>query len=101
MITVGSQVCKRKVPMYHAGSIGFTVAGGVPKVGQLLDSAWNITDTCRFKIMQPPKKPKLPELPKEKEKQKEDYDSASMPPPPSPGMTTNSIFFCFFFVKNH
>ena len=51
-ITVGSQVCQRKVPMYYSGSIGFTVAGGVPKVGQLLDSAWNITDTCRFKIMQ-------------------------------------------------
>ena len=87
--------------MYHAGSIGFTVAGGVPKVGQLLDSAWNITDTCRFKIMQPPKKPKLPELPKEKEKQKEDYDSASMPPPPSPGLGTNSYFFCFLFAKTH
>jgi hypothetical protein len=23
------------------------VAGGVPKVGQLLNAAWNITDTCR------------------------------------------------------
>ena len=65
-ITVGSQVCLRKVPMYHSGSIGFTVAGGVPKVGQLLNAAWNVTDTCRFKIIQPPKKPKLPELPKEK-----------------------------------
>ena len=52
--------------MYHSGSIGFTVAGGVPKVGQLLNAAWNVTDTCRFKIIQPPKKPKLPELPKEK-----------------------------------
>ena len=89
-ITVGSQVCLRKVPMYHSGSIGFTVAGGVPKVGQLLNSAWNVTDTCRFKIIQPPKKPKLPELPKEKEKQKEDYDTASMPPPPSPASSTCS-----------
>ena len=89
-IVVGSQVCLRKVPMYHSGSIGFTVAGGVPKVGQLLNSAWNVTDTCRFKIIQPPKKPKLPELPKEKEKQKEDYDTASMPPPPSPASSTCS-----------
>ena len=76
--------------MYHSGSIGFTVAGGVPKVGQLLNAAWNVTDTCRFKIIQPPKKPKLPELPKEKEKQKEDYDTASMPPPPSPASSTCS-----------
>lgn len=89
-ITVGSQVCLRKAPMYQAGSIGFTVAGGVPKVGQLLNAAWNITDNCRFRIMQPPKRPKLPELPKEKEKQKEEYDSASMPPPPSPASSTCS-----------
>ena len=80
----------RKAPMYHAGSIGFTVAGGIPNVGQLLNSAWNITDTCRFKIIQPPKRPKLPELPREKDKQKEEYDSASMPPPPSPASSTCS-----------
>jgi E3 ubiquitin-protein ligase EDD1 len=60
-------------------------------VGQLLNSAWNLTDTCRFKILQPPKKPKLPELPKaSKDKQKEDNDSASMPPPPSPASSTCS-----------
>ena len=89
-ITVGSQVCMRKAPMYHPGSIGFTVAGGIPKVGQLLNAAWNITDVCRFKLIQPPKRPKLPELPKEKDKQKEEYDSASMPPPPSPASSTCS-----------
>ena len=33
-ITVGSQVCMRKAPMYHSGSIGFTVSGGIPKVGK-------------------------------------------------------------------
>ena len=80
----------RKAPIYHAGSIGYTVSGGIPKVGQLLNSAWNITDTCRFKMIQPPKRPKLPELPREKDKQKEDYDSASMPPPPSPASSTCS-----------
>ena len=80
----------RKAPIYHAGSIGYTVSGGIPKVGQLLESAWSITETKRFKIIQPPKKPKLPELPKEKDKQKEDYDSASMPPPPSPASSTCS-----------
>lgn len=67
------------------------ILGGVPKVGQLLNSAWSLTDTCRFKILQPPKKPKLPELPKaSKDKQKEDNDSASMPPPPSPASSTCS-----------
>ncbi len=89
-IAVGSQVCMKKAPMYHPGSIGFTVAGGIPKVGQLLNAAWNITDECRFKLIQPPKKPKIPELPREKDKQKEEYDSASMPPPPSPASSTCS-----------
>jgi len=89
-IANGSVVCMRNVPVFQAGSIGFTVAGGVPKVGQLLNSAWNVTDTCRFKIVQPPKRPKLPELPREKDKAKEEYDSASMPPPPSPASSTCS-----------
>ena len=65
-IALGSQVCLSTAPLYQAGSIGYTCVGGVPKVGQLLNSAWNITDTCRFKIIQPPKKPKIPELPKER-----------------------------------
>lgn len=30
---------------------GFTVVGGVPKVGQLQNAAWNITDVCRFKLL--------------------------------------------------
>ena len=81
----------RNAPMYQAGSIGFTVAGGVPKVGQLLCAAWNMDESCRFKIIQPPKKPKLPELPKgERDKAKEDNDTASMPPPPSPASSTCS-----------
>eukprot|EP00096_Caligus_rogercresseyi_P012405 TRINITY_DN5185_c0_g1_i1.p1 TRINITY_DN5185_c0_g1~~TRINITY_DN5185_c0_g1_i1.p1 ORF type:complete len:2971 (-),score=851.59 TRINITY_DN5185_c0_g1_i1:151-9063(-) len=89
-ITVGSQVCLKTAPMYQAGSIGFTVTGSVPKVGSLLCAAWKVTTSCRFKIIQPPKKPKLPELPKEKEKKKEDNDTASMPPPPSPASSTCS-----------
>ena len=43
----------------------------------------------RFRIIQPPKKPKIPELPKEKNKGRDD-DSASMPPPPSPASSTCS-----------
>ena len=89
-IAAGSQVCMKNAPVYQAGAVGFTVAGGVPKVGQLLGAAWNVTDTCRFKIIQPPKRPKLPELPREKDKAKEEYDSASMPPPPSPASSTCS-----------
>lgn len=50
-IVAGSQVCMKNSPMYQAGAIGFTVAAGVPKVGQLQNSAWALSDTCTFKIV--------------------------------------------------
>lgn len=37
--------------MYQTGAIGFTVAGGVPKVGQLLNAAWTLSDSCTFKVL--------------------------------------------------
>ena len=49
-ITTGSQVLIRVAPMYQNGSIGFTTSGGIPKVGQLLNSAWSLSDKCRFKV---------------------------------------------------
>lgn len=55
-VTVGAQVCMKNAPMYMPGAIGFTISNGVPKVGQLLNAAWDFNDTCRFKItsMAPP-----------------------------------------------
>lgn len=51
-IVAGQQVCMKNSPMYQAGAIGFTVAaGGVPRVGQLLNAAWTLNDTCTFKIL--------------------------------------------------
>ena len=50
-IVVGAQVCMRNSPSYHPGAIGFTTAGGVPKVGQLLTAAWSLSDTCAFKLL--------------------------------------------------
>ncbi|XP_075236131.1 E3 ubiquitin-protein ligase hyd isoform X1 [Lycorma delicatula] len=52
-ITVGSQVCMKNSPMYQPGAIGFTISGGVPKVGQLQNAAWNLSDICRFKLISP------------------------------------------------
>ncbi|CAH8457758.1 unnamed protein product [Schistosoma intercalatum] len=49
-IVPGSFVCIRSAPIFHAGAIGFTVVGGVPKVGTLLEDAWKTTDVCRFRI---------------------------------------------------
>lgn len=53
-IICGSQVCMKNSPMYQPGAIGFTISNGVPKVGQLLNAAWNLTDTCRFKVLTAP-----------------------------------------------
>jgi E3 ubiquitin-protein ligase EDD1 len=61
-ITVGSQVCMKTCPMYQAGAIGFTIYNGVPKVGQLLEAAWdlNLTNSCRFKLISLPVTPTPP-----------------------------------------
>lgn len=47
----GTQVIMKKCPKYLAGSIGFTCANGVPKVGQLINSVWDANDVCRCKIL--------------------------------------------------
>ncbi|XP_069947908.1 E3 ubiquitin-protein ligase UBR5 isoform X2 [Cherax quadricarinatus] len=52
-ITEGVQVGMRSSPMYHSGALAFSTSGGVPKIGQLLNAAWNLSDTCRFKILPP------------------------------------------------
>lgn len=49
-IIPGSFVCMRNAPIFHAGAIGFTVVGGVPKIGTLLEDAWKIEDICRFSV---------------------------------------------------
>lgn len=42
------QVGMRSSPMYHPGALAFSTSGGVPKIGQLLNAAWNLSDTCRY-----------------------------------------------------
>nr|XP_018904419.1 PREDICTED: E3 ubiquitin-protein ligase UBR5 isoform X3 [Bemisia tabaci] len=53
-LVVGSQVCMKNSPMYQAKAIGFCISNGVPKVGQLLNAAWNLNDVCRFQILSVP-----------------------------------------------
>lgn len=49
-VTTGTQVLIRSSPLYQPGAIGFTTAGGIPKVGQLLNAAWSLNDVARFKV---------------------------------------------------
>ncbi|UXI21599.1 alkaline phosphatase tissue-nonspecific isozyme [Sarcoptes scabiei] len=52
-IVQGNYVCMRNCPIYKNGAIGYTTVGGIPKVGQLLTAAWQITDTCFFRVFTP------------------------------------------------
>ncbi|KAJ8321996.1 hypothetical protein KUTeg_000467 [Tegillarca granosa] len=86
-VVAGSLVCLRSSPMYHAGALGFATIDGVPKVGQLLESAWSLSDHCRFKLLKtPPSEPK----PEPKVEVKPSESRIEMPPPPSPDSSTCS-----------
>ncbi|XP_066917257.1 E3 ubiquitin-protein ligase UBR5-like isoform X2 [Clytia hemisphaerica] len=65
-IKPGTLVCIRSCPLYYPGAIGFTTINGEPKVGELLDKAWSITEKCRFKILDKKKTPN-PTPPKSKQ----------------------------------
>ncbi|XP_048590266.1 E3 ubiquitin-protein ligase UBR5-like isoform X2 [Nematostella vectensis] len=49
-IVPGVQVSMRSCPLYHPGSVGFNISTGVPRVGTLLEAAWNLDEKCRFKV---------------------------------------------------
>ena len=113
-IVQGAQVCMRNSPLYNSGSIAFNISSGVPKVGQLINSAWNVTDVCTFKILtQNELRKLLPSLPsitpmpssmnkfdlsKEKDQppspsfshKSSSQERLEMPPPPSPASSTCS-----------
>ncbi|RZC39465.1 E3 ubiquitin-protein ligase hyd, partial [Asbolus verrucosus] len=105
-IVTGSQVCMKNSPMYQAGAIGFTIAAGVPKVGQLQNAAWTLSDTCTFKIINVqtngtlssdksrdasvPGPSGLSNLSSKSSSNKENADRLDMPPPPSPASSTCS-----------
>ncbi|KAL7038434.1 hypothetical protein ACKWTF_009577 [Chironomus riparius] len=113
-IIVGAQVCMKNIPMYQPGAIGFCISNGVPKVGQLMNAAWDLQNICRFKILPMPQQIGTSSLSSsnvEKETMskinvptstsnssgsssnvgnKETTDRMDMPPPPSPASSTCS-----------
>ena len=102
-IAYGSHVCMKNSPIYQAGAIGFTIANGMPKVGQLLSSVWNLDAICRFKILPAGVLPSNSTSDKResngssnsnsnssKSSHKETADRIDMPPPPSPASSTCS-----------
>uniref|UniRef100_A0A7N8XQ82 HECT-type E3 ubiquitin transferase n=1 Tax=Mastacembelus armatus TaxID=205130 RepID=A0A7N8XQ82_9TELE len=96
-ITVGTQVCLRNNPLYHAGAVAFSVSAGIPKVGVLLESVWNMNDSCRFQLRSPESLKSMEKTTKTQEiktESKPELVKTEMGPPPSPASTcsdTSSI----------
>uniref|UniRef100_UPI00398F2B03 E3 ubiquitin-protein ligase UBR5 isoform X3 n=1 Tax=Pristiophorus japonicus TaxID=55135 RepID=UPI00398F2B03 len=89
-ITVGTQVCLRNNPLYHAGAVAFSISAGIPKVGVLMESVWNMNDSCRFQLRSPESLKNLEKLSKSTENKtesKQEPVKTEMGPPPSPAST--------------
>ena len=83
IITVGCSVCLISNPYYNQGAWAFNFRDGQPKLGQLMEPAWILSNTARFRI-------KTFELITNKIKD-DDKSSLEMPPPPSPASSTCSV----------
>ncbi|PIK38864.1 putative E3 ubiquitin-protein ligase UBR5, partial [Apostichopus japonicus] len=100
-IAVGTQVCLRSCPMYHTGAIAINIKGAPPKVGQLMETAWNLSDTCRFRVRGSSHDPST-EKDRDNECRNESRMDGSledksevkgdMGPPPSPAASNSDIF---------
>ncbi|CAF1531055.1 unnamed protein product, partial [Adineta steineri] len=83
ILTVGCSVCLISNPYYNQGAWAFYIRDGQPKLGQLMDQAWILSNTARFRI-------KTIEFISNKMKE-DDKSSLEMPPPPSPASSTCSV----------
>ncbi|XP_058868618.1 E3 ubiquitin-protein ligase UBR5 isoform X1 [Acipenser ruthenus] len=96
-ITVGTQVCLRNNPLYHTGAVAFSINAGIPKVGVLMESVWNMNDSCRFQLRSPESLKNMEKTSKATETKTENKPESvktEMGPPPSPASTcsdTSSI----------
>uniref|UniRef100_A0A915IVI0 UBA domain-containing protein n=1 Tax=Romanomermis culicivorax TaxID=13658 RepID=A0A915IVI0_ROMCU len=53
-IAVGAVVRLKTNPLYQAGSVALTTINGYPQLGVLMESAWTLSETCRFQIIKDP-----------------------------------------------
>ncbi|XP_076437649.1 E3 ubiquitin-protein ligase UBR5-like [Babylonia areolata] len=85
-IVAGSTVCLRSTPLYSSGAMAFSYVNGVPKVGYLMDSAWLLSDSCRFRIKGPNSETKT----ETKVESKLNSETKTDMPPPSPASSVCS-----------
>ncbi|CAF0766114.1 unnamed protein product, partial [Didymodactylos carnosus] len=91
-ITQGCSVCLISNPYYNQGAWGFYIKDGQPKFGQLMEQAWVLTNTARFKIKTPDSFTTSSSLAAAVARLSEcDKSQVEMPPPPSPASSTCSV----------
>eukprot|EP00069_Balaena_mysticetus_P019270 bmy_00475T0 len=84
------KVCLRNNPLYHAGAVAFSISAGIPKVGVLMESVWNMNDSCRFQLRSPESLKSMDKASKTTEakpESKQEPVKTEMGPPPSPAST--------------
>ncbi|CAF3734360.1 unnamed protein product, partial [Rotaria sordida] len=94
IITVGCSVCLISNPYYNQGAWAFYIHNGQPKLGQLMEQAWILSNTARFRI-------KTYDFITNKIRyENDDKSSLEMPPPPSPASSTCSVDSNTSFVSS-
>eukprot|EP00117_Sycon_ciliatum_P041151 scpid11796/ scgid0708/ E3 ubiquitin-protein ligase UBR5; E3 ubiquitin-protein ligase, HECT domain-containing 1; Hyperplastic discs protein homolog len=53
-IVIGSKVTRRSSPLYNPGAKAICLNNGKPYVCVLMETAWKLTEECRFSVLQPP-----------------------------------------------
>jgi E3 ubiquitin-protein ligase EDD1 len=97
-IKIGAEVRTKSNPVYAANSIAVNLQSSVPLVGIMMESAWSLTETCRFRIYTPEQFDQLKDDLKPKEDKKAmNYDasagSASQPPVKETAWPIKDVFF--------
>uniref|UniRef100_A0A914X9H6 Ubiquitin protein ligase E3 component n-recognin 5 n=1 Tax=Plectus sambesii TaxID=2011161 RepID=A0A914X9H6_9BILA len=49
-IKEGCEVRTKSNPIYPPGAVGVNFSNGYPQVGELMEAAWTLTETCRFRV---------------------------------------------------
>ncbi|KAK6113483.1 E3 ubiquitin ligase EDD family protein [Brugia pahangi] len=52
-VVEGCEVRTKSHPIYTTGSIALNFSSGTPMVGALMESAWTLSELCRFRVMTP------------------------------------------------
>ena len=50
---MGCEVRTKSNPVYAANSVAVNLQSSVPMIGVMMESAWSLTETCRFRIYTP------------------------------------------------